>query len=251
MILVLEFFAVLHSKVIYHVRPLVSKFNRHRNTDNTSITLVALTQLECNLVNLFIAHPVVTHLIQENLALLGDDVLALPSKGGEYLEVVLLLTNTQFIDDASRQHRLGQSQQIVLVHCNLYQFKVLVVVTQFLYPLNLKLSLLLFCISDSISVDHDQFGILLVGFVVLRQASLEQLDVGFFSYEFPVLLVQNKVLAGPVLQLRIQTVGHDKHTRFLVVIDTVAHINTHKHGVIPFIRRNYEVILRFKFYNPR
>lgn len=59
------------------------------------------------------------------------------------------------------------------------------------------------------------------------------------------------MFAGPVLQFRIQTVAHDENRGLLVVVDGVAHVNAHEHGVVTFPGGDDEVIFVFELNYPR
>lgn len=66
-----------------------------------------------------------------------------------------------------------------------------------------------------------------------------------------MVLVEDEMFASPVLEFRVETVAHDEHTGFLVVVDRVAHVNAHEHRVLPFTRRDDEVIFVFELHHPR
>lgn len=232
MIFILELFTFFHLKVINHICPFISKFDRDRNTDDSGLGVVAVAQVECYLVNSVLIQSQVSHLVDHYLALLGDDVLTLASQRGEYLEVVILLGHTQFVDNAAWQHRLGQPEQVVLVDCNVDDLLIPEFLGQLLDPLYLEFSLLFLRIPYTVPVDDQQLGQLIVLLLILDQTPPEQPQEGLLGDELPVLLVQDEMFTGPVLEFRVQTVGYDEHTRFLVVVDAVAHINTHEHGLV-------------------
>jgi len=58
------------------------------------------------------------------------------------------------------------------------------------------------------------------------------------------------MLTGPVFEFRVETVAHDEDWGFLVVVDGVADIDAHEHGVLPLFGRDDEVILVFEFHYP-
>jgi len=66
-----------------------------------------------------------------------------------------------------------------------------------------------------------------------------------------VVLVQNQVFTGPVLEFCIQTVGNHEHRGFLVVVDGVAHVNAHKHCLVLVGQGNQLVLLVFELHHPR
>jgi len=173
-IFVLKLFTLFHFEVVYHLSPLVSEFDGHGNADDACVTVVTVAEVEGDLVDAVLVESTVGHLVQHDLALLGDDVLALAPQGGEDLEVVLLLGHTQFVDDTAGQHGLAQAQEVVLVHCYLDDLVVALLLGHLLQPLNLEFTLLLFGISNPISLDDQQFGETVVVVLLLGQTPAEQ-----------------------------------------------------------------------------
>lgn len=107
LLLVLKFLAFLHFEIVNHLGSFVCKFDRHWDGYDTGIRVVALAELESNAKDCLLFQTQLFHLVNHDLALLGNDVLTFASKGCEDLEVVILLGHADFIDDTSGQHGFG------------------------------------------------------------------------------------------------------------------------------------------------
>lgn len=190
------------------------------------------------------------HLVEHHLALLGDDVLALAAQRGEDLEVVFLLRDPDFVHDAPGQHRLAQPQQVVLVDRDLDQLLVVLLLRDLLDPLDLEFALLLLGVPDPVALDDQQFGLLVVLLVLLDQAAPEQRQERVLGDELAVLLVEDEVLAGPVLEFGVETVGNDEDRGLLVVVDAVADVDAQEHGAVLVRVGDEEVLLVLELDHP-
>jgi len=249
-VLVLELLALLHLEVVYHLGTLVCQLDGHGDTDHAGLAVVAVAELEGDLVDTILRQTQIGHLVQHDLALLGDNVLALAPKRGEDLEVVLFLGHAQLVDDAPRQHGFAQAQQVVLVDRNLDDLVVALLLRQLLQPLDLELTLLLLSVSDPVAIDDQQLGLAVVVVLLLGQAAFEQLQEALLGDEFAVLFVEDEVLAGPVLQLGVETVGDHEYGWLLVVVDGVAHVDAHEHGLVLVGVRDQLVLLVLELHHP-
>lgn len=210
LLFIIEFFTIILPKVVDHIGSFVGKFDWHWYRYDSSLTLLTVAQVECYAPYVFRSQPTVLHFIEQYFTLLGDDILALPTQGCEYVEVVVALGDTYFVDDRPGHHGFGQTQQVVLVDCDVHYFELAVVLGQLFDPVHLELCVLLLCIPDAIPVDNNQPGLASVAVVLFYEAALEELHVAILGDELAVLLVQDEVFAGPVLEFRVQTVTHDE-----------------------------------------
>lgn len=250
MVLVLELLALLHLEVVHHLGTLVCQLDGHGDADHAGLAVVAVAELEGDLVDAILRQAQIGHLVQHDLALLGDDVLALAPKRGEDLEVVLFLGHAQLVDDAPRQHGFAQAQQVVLVDRNLDDLVVALLLRQLLQPLDLELTLLLLSVSDPVALDDQQLGLAVVVVLLLGQAAFEQLQEALLGDELAVLFVEDEVLTGPVLQLGVETVGDHEDGWLLVVVDGVAHVDAHEHGLVLVRVRDQLVLLVLELHHP-
>jgi len=249
-VLVLELLALLHLEVVDHLGTLVCQLDGHGDADHAGLAVVAVAELEGDLVDAILRQAQIGHLVQHDLALLGDDVLALAPKRGEDLEVVLFLGHAQLVDDAPRQHGFAQAQQVVLVDRNLDDLVVALLLRQLLQPLDLELTLLLLSVSDPVALDDQQLGLAVVVVLLLGQAAFEQLQEALLGDELAVLFVEDEVLTGPVLQLGVETVGDHEDGWLLVVVDGVAHVDAHEHGLVLVRVRDQLVLLVLELHHP-
>lgn len=125
------------------------------------------------------------------------------------------------------------------------------VLGQFLDPVHLELGLLLLCVPNSVAVDDYEPRVAAVVAVLLDEAACEQLHVAIFGDELAVVLVEYEVFARPVLEFGVEAVAHDEHTGFLVVVDAMADVDAHEHGVLAFLGRDDEVVFVFELNHPR
>ena len=164
--------------------------------------------------------------------------------------MVVALRDADLVDDGAGHHGFREAQQVVLINGDLDDLELAVVLGEFLDPVHLELGLLLLGISDAVALDDYEAWLAAVVAVVLDEAALEELHVAVLGDELAVLLVEDEVLAGPVLELGVEAVAHDEHAGFLVVVDAVADVDAHEHGVLALLGRDDEVVLVLELDHP-